>query len=902
MDASTRRLSQTIHLLGDLLGRTIREQEGDEVFALEEEIRALAKAQRAGDPEAGAQLRAWVEQLAREPERAQAVLKAFSNYFQLVNLAEEQQRVRVLRARTHQAEREGRPLSQSTHEAVRRLADAGWGAQEVQALLDRLYIVPVFTAHPTEAKRRTVLVQLRRIAEALFELDLHALLPAEEARLKRDIRELVVALWQTDETHDRRPTVLDEVENGLYFFANTLFDLVPRLYEELESALRSHYPEHAFRVPPFLRFGSWIGGDRDGNPFVTPEVTEQTLHEHKRLILSLYRRQLAELHDLLSMSRSRVGFSRALLDELAAQASDLPPEVEERLERASLEPYRQELALIDHKLACTERGAGGYRGPDELAADLALVRDSLRAHRGEALADGPLRRLARQVEVFGFHLAQLDLRQHAERHRAALTELFRRYLDIDYAALSERDKVDLLAQEIDNPRPLTSALDFSPETNETLRTFRLVAHAWARNGDEAIQSYVISMTTEASHALEALLLAKDAGAFGKLHIVPLFETIDDLRRAADVMERLLGVPVYRRHLEARGGQQQIMIGYSDSNKDGGYLRSNWSLYRAQRALARVCESHGVQLTLFHGRGGSIGRGGGPANRAIRAQPAHSVRGRLRFTEQGEVISGQYANPAIAHRHLEQVANAVLRSGLREDAPQKHDRWTEVMDALSETAYRAYRELVEHPRFLTYFHETTPIDQVDRLNIGSRPAKRKETEGVSDLRAIPWVFAWTQPRVALPGWYGLGAALDAWFASEGEAGLDTLRAMYRDWPFFRTLIDNAQVSLRLADLAIAPLYAELTDAETREAIYGRLRAEYARTEAGVLRVTGQEQLLDHEPWLQRSIRLRNPYVDPLNVIQVELLRRLRDREDPDGALQAALLQAVNGIAAGLQNTG
>lgn len=917
MDELQRRLSQTIHLLGDLLGEIIIEQEGREVFDLEEKIRGLTKAHRAGDEAAGRQVAALAESLVQDLPRTLAILKAFTTYFQLVNLAEEQQRVRVLRQRARLAAQQGHPMSETVAEAIHRLRAEGVSADELRELLERLYVMPVFTAHPTEAKRRSVLVKLKAIADALHDLDLHDLLPEEEAEIVRSIREHIVALWQTDETRDRPPTVMDEVRNGLYYFETTLFDVIPQIYEEVHRALEAAFPGESFHVPPFLRFGSWMGGDRDGNPFVTPEVTEQALREQKGLILQLYMQEVEALHGLLSMARTRVGFSGDLLASIEADVALFDDgECEEIMRRFRLEPYRQKLALMHRRLVATYHASEHLWEHDHLPPhaypdaatflhDLRLIQESLRRHRGEALAEGQLARLIRRVEVFGFHLATLDVRQHSERHTRALTEIFARYrLADDYAGLPEEAKLDLLSREIESPRPLTAQLDFSQATNETVAVFRLIRRAQEHVAPEAIQTYIISMTTGVSHVLEVLLLARDAGLFGRLDIVPLFETIEDLHAAPRIMGALFNHPTYRRHLALRGNAQQVMIGYSDSNKDGGFLAANWELYKAQRTLAHVCDAHGIELTLFHGRGGTVGRGGGPANRAILAQPPESVRGRIRLTEQGEVISERYANPAIAHRHLEQVLHAVLlTSGRRPTFPQEEE-WAAIMDELAARAYTAYRELVEHPLFLRYFHQATPIDHIARLNIGSRPARRRPTAGIDDLRAIPWVFAWTQSRVNLPGWYGLGYALESWAAEALEQRVASLQTMYQEWPFFRTVIDNAQMSLRKADMAIATLYATLADEEVRRTVFEAVRAEYARTERMILLVTGYRDLLDNEPWLQRSIRLRNPYVDPLNYIQVALLRRLRDTPPPDEAegLQQAVLLSVNGVAAGLRNTG
>jgi phosphoenolpyruvate carboxylase len=911
------RLSEQIHLLGDLLGDTIVEQEGRPLFDLVEEVRGLAKGHRAGDAAAGARLSRRIQDLPLE--EARVVLKAFASYFQLVNLAEDQERVRVLRARARESAALGTPLAETVAAAVRDLRDQGITAAELQELLRRLSIMPVFTAHPTEAKRRTILTKLARIADTLEALDAGLPEPDEKAAALETLREDVVALWQTDEGRSHRPSVLDEVRNGLYYFESTLFDLAPTLRDSVRRALERCYPGESFELPVFLRFGSWIGGDRDGNPFVTTAVTEETLREHKTLVLRLYQRALERMHGHLSVSE-RVGVSPELLLSLEEDGRLFPDEARRAAERYPLQPYRQKLRMVYRKLAATldaaqrpwradyRPRAGAFDGVEQLLDDLRLVQSSLRANRGERLADGRLGTLVAQAEIFGFHLATLDLRQHSERIESALAEVFARYDRGDgYAGWPEERRVARLTEELLSARPLTPArLDFGEETNQTLEQFRLVRRAHERVGRQAIDSYVVSMTRGASDVLAVLVMAKDAGVADDLDVVPLFETISDLHAAPGIMERLFESPVYAGHLRARGGSQPIMIGYSDSNKDGGYLTACWELHLAQRSLAAACARHGVRLTLFHGRGGSVGRGGGPANRAILAQPQESVAGRLKLTEQGESITNRYSNARLARRHLQQLTHAVLlNSGKRPiRSPSRGGAWEEAMNALSRLSERAYRELVhESPAFVAYFHSATPIDAIGRLNIGSRPAKRKPGADIEDLRAIPWVFAWMQCRMTLPGWYGLGTALTAW-AAEDASRWELLGAMYREWPFFRTTIDNAQVSLRQADTLIAEVYAGLAEPGLRDAVFPALRAERDRAEAAVLRLTGQRDLLETAGWLRRSIQVRNPYIDPMNHVQVALLRRLRAAPQDDEAerLREAVLLSVNGVAAGMRTTG
>lgn len=924
------RLRSTIRFLGNLLGETIIEQEGQAIFDLEEEIRDLAKRWRSGEAEVLIQAeQQLVPTLINDLPKANAVLKAFTIYFQLVNLAEEQQRIHILRERAIRAHEQNVPMTETIAQAVRRLREEGLRATEVRLLLDELFIMPVFTAHPTESKRRTILLKLKAIATDLHSLNYHSLLPAEEDAIVQRIRENIVLLWQSDETRDRRPTVMDEVREGLYYYEATLFDLVPKIYQELERALAEYYPGETFQLPVFLRYGSWIGGDRDGNPFVTLEVTEEALREQKETVLKQYNIEVDALYHHLSPALTRVGFDQALLDSIQQDFTLAPVHEHEVLERFRLEPYRQKLILIFRRLRATRAeneipwrkrtsttptNPRAYATVQEFLHDLYLIRDSLCNNQGERLARGRLAHLIRSAEVFGFHLATLDIRQHAERHRSAMAEVLQRYqLCTNYENMVEAERVALLEAEILSERPLTARLDFAAETNATIDLFRLVRRAREEIGSEAIQTYIISMTTQVSNVLEVLLFARDAALFGEIDIVPLFETIDDLLAAGRIMRTLFQNHAYQRHLARRGQQQQIMIGYSDSNKDGGYLRANWMLFQAQRELALVCDEFNIKLTLFHGRGGTIGRGGGPANRAILAQPPESVRGRIKITEQGEVVSSRYDDESIAHRHLEQMVNAVLLTSGRRPRFDKEAQWAEAMETLSQYAFQKYRSLVMNPDFLQYFQQATPINHVDILNIGSRPARRKTTAAISDLRAIPWVFSWTQSRVNLTSWYGVGSALELWLTNGvtpdqqspvGEGRLTQLREMHKSWPFFRTILDNVQVGLAKADIGIAQLYATLADPALQATIFADLRAEFERTRRTILQITQQAELLDSEGWLQRSIRLRNPYVDPLNYIQVELLRRLRTNptSEEKERLQAAVSLSVNGIAAGLQNVG
>ena len=874
-----------------------------------------------------------------------------------MNLAEEHQRLRVLRQR--ELESGDSPRGESVRQALMEAAAAGVKAERVRSLLRSCLVEPVFTAHPTEARRRSVLFKLRRLSDLVEPLDDPRLTSHERLRLFDRIREEVTSLWLTEEVRGRVPRVLDEVRNGLYYFEESLWELVPRLYRELEEALASAYPGEAFDLPPFLRFGSWIGGDRDGHPHVTAQVTEQTLRLHRETAFSLYEGSLAELERELSVAAEPREISEELAGSLDADAAAMPELAASLNLHFASEPYRRKGGFMQARIAAARRinaarlrerrragtaaegdddpvlgqaqrlwGTGAppepprpdddriaYAGPDALGEDLRLIAESLRQHRGARLADGLVADLLRRVAVFGFHLARLDLRQHSEVVAAATAEVLQvAGVEPDFLALDLPARARVLAREIANPRPIVRPLGgYSPQTAETIALFQTIARLQQELGPDACNVFIVSMTAGTADVLAPLLFAKEAGLFdpgpqarSTLQVVPLFETIEDLHRSAGLMEELFALPVYARQLEAWRGQQQIMLGYSDSNKDGGFVTANWELYRAQRALVDACRQAGATLLLFHGRGGAIGRGGGPTGRAIMAQPPGALNGRLRLTEHGEVAFARYAHPGIAHRHLEQTIHAVIRASLLPAAEGSHDQWTAEMEGLSPVALESYRRLVYgDPDFVRYFHQATPIDAITGLRIGSRPAQREHSARIEDLRAIPWVFSWTQSRHGLPGWYGLGGAYAAQVEAKGEEAGRRWAEMYREWPFFRSLIDNAQLSMGKADLAVARIYDALAEPALRARIFPRIVEEWRRTREAVLTATGRSALLDISPVLRRSIRLRNPYVDPLSFVQVSLLARLRatpDQAPERDALQRLLALTVNGIAAGLQSTG
>jgi phosphoenolpyruvate carboxylase len=907
--------SAQVRLLGDLLGRAISEVEGSEELELVERVRALAIASRNGDEDAGSDLLAVLRSV--PAEEAMIVVSAFAAWFHLINLAEDQALVRQLILDRRHARQAGRDLPDTILAAVRRLTERGVTGAQLGTLLEQVTIRPVMTAHPTESKRRTVLTKLGRVSAALRRLDQESLSPEMTAELERYLSEEITSLWMTDETRSRAPSVIDEVRNGLYWIDAVLFDLTPRLYRELADALAAVAPELPGPPPRFLSFGSWIGGDRDGNPNVTPQMTEQTLREQQLLAIRLLRRSIDRMHAHLSVSARR-GCSPALAARFSELSEALPTDAAELQERYPGQPHRQFLALTYRVLRVTEERAAqpwradhrvdarAYATSADFVGDLGLLRDSLRSVGAGRIADGRVRDLQVQAEVFGFHLVTLDIREHAARHAAAVAEVFARYgISADFLALDETERLDVLLAELAGGRPLTPhILDLGEDTDRTLEVFRLIRRAHQRLGPEAIDTYIISMTQRVSDVLTVLLLARDAGCADGLDVVPLLETVDDLDRAPELVDGLLSLPVYREHVRRRGDHQQVMIGYSDSNKDGGYLTATWQLQRAQRAVAEVADRHGVRLTLFHGRGGSIGRGGGPANAAIRAQPPESVRGRLKLTEQGEVIAARYRDPVLAHRHLEQLIHAVLITARPDRRPRTTARVDAVMDELAGLARQAYRALVhDTPELVEYLHQATPLDAIGELNIASRPARRRSGGGLGDLRAIPWGFAWTQSRLLLPAWYGVGSAFHTWVGDQPERWAE-LAELVAVSPLLQVTLDNVEMALAKSDLRIASSYARLASEEVRAAVFPELVAEHRRTTSALSRLTGRPHLLAHDPDLADVLRLRDPYLDPLHAVQAALLERLRSPEvaGEEDLLRSAVLVATNGIAAGLRNTG
>lgn len=903
-------LRADVRLLGHLLGEILVEQVGPDLLKLVEQVRAQAIEGRENGRPVDPIL---VDEIAALPYDAMAdLVRSFTLYFFVVNAAEENHRLRSLRQR-RQAQPDEAP-SESIAAAVQEARARGLSAEKVQEFLSRVKVNPVLTAHPSEARRRTVLQHLRHLSTLMADLDVDR----NPIEARRGIEEVLTLLWQTDQVRVARVTPLDELRTGLFFFEHTLFDVVPRIYRDVERALARFYPGDTFTIPPFLRFSSWIAGDRDGNPTVTNDVTMAALDLQREVALHRYREDVLGLLPILTSSVRQVGVSAQLLDTIADRAGQLGALGQDILARNPVEPYRQLLGLIDEFLRRTQEDlTPSYLTAEELLADLEVMSHSLVDNRGKRVAHGELEDLIWRVRVFGFHLAELEIRQHSRRHSEALQELLRATgVCSDYLSLSDSDKTALLAREISNRRPLIPAqVNFSQSTNEVIELFRFIRAAQERLGPQVIRRYVVSMTHGAADVLAVVLFAKEAGLIAAgpeapratLQVIPLFEGIEDLQDGPSILRQLFELSPYRQFVAALGNVQEVMLGYSDSNKDGGYLSANVGLYDAQDRLAAVCEEHGILIELFQGRGGAIGRGGGPMGRAIGAMSPKALNARVKFTEQGEIIFARYGNPGIAHRHLQQIVNATILAVLAPNQPtvEPNERatWRALLDDLAARSLVTYRGLVGAPGFEEYFRESTPFPELAQHVIASRPVSRGTAQTLEEIRAIPWVFSWTQCRVNLPGWYAVGSAVADHLSGHPEHRT-SLQAMYREWPAFRSIVDNCEISLATADMAVARLYRDaVPDQKLASRFYDQISAEYARTCTWVREITGHHELLAASPVLLQSIRLRNPYVDPMNVVQAILLRGLRrgglygDHRPVD-----LVLQTINGIAAGLQTTG
>jgi len=905
-------LRDDIRLLGRILGDTVREQRGAAAFDTVERIRQSSiRFRRDEDGAAREELAHTLNSLPRG--EAIQIIRAFGFFSHLANIAEDQHHIRRNRAhrRNPSAPREG-----TMAHVLAQARAANVPPDRLRRFFAEAMVVPVLTAHPTEVRRKSMIDREMEVADLLAERDRYQLSDEEAATNEAALRRAILTLWQTNLLRRTRLQVTDEVNNGLAYYDYTFLKELPRFYADLEAELAGS-GAGSTSLPSFLRMGSWIGGDRDGNPFVNEAVLRDALHLQSTKALRHYLGELRLLGAELSLDSRLVEVSPSLA-ELAARSPD-------RSAFRRYEPYRRAITGIYARLAATARAldhgdplhtpvgsAAPYADSGELLAELTIIANSLVANGSELLAKGRLKDLRRAIDVFGFHLAAIDLRQNSDVHERVVGELLEAVQPgTNYLGLNESDRVRLLLMELATARPLFSRfITYSSETAGEIGIVRAAAEAHQRYGRAAVPHYVISKATSVSDVLEVGVLLKEAGLLeppgGRLDvdIVPLFETIEDLRNCGEVMDSLLGTPEYMRLLESRGRIQEVMLGYSDSNKDGGFLTSGWELYKAEIGLVEVFRRHDVGIRLFHGRGGSVGRGGGPSYQAILAQPPGAVQGAIRVTEQGEVIASKYSNPELGRRNIETLAAATLEATLlRAEAAAPRPEYLDLMERLSGDAYRAYRNLVyETDGFVRFFREATVVSEIANLNIGSRPASRKASEKIEDLRAIPWVFSWAQMRLMLPGWYGFGSAVGAWLEAEPATGMATLRAMYEEWPFFQMLLSNMDMVLAKSDIAIASRYAELvSDSGLRERIFTRLRAEWQASIEALLAIMGQNQLLEGNPLLGRSIRNRFPYLDPLNHMQIELLRRYR-AGDGDEDVVTGIHLTINGIAAGLRNSG
>jgi phosphoenolpyruvate carboxylase len=840
------------------------------------------------------------------------LLKTLTLRFHLANKAEQVEIIRINRQRERDASAE-KPRAESIADAIAQLRRRGWSLDRVLKVLGRLDIQPTLTAHPTEARRRSVLRNQKRVADALLKRHEHDIAAAEAKRNDDQIVRDVFLMFATDEVRAERPHVITEVRNGLYFLNGAIWDAVPQLYRDLGGALETYYDA----TPPmssFLRYRTWIGGDRDGNPLVTNDVTRGTLRELRQAVIDQFIAQLIELRHELSISTKCVEVCPALFDAIDVDEKRCPLSESDRSD-LQFEPYRKRILQMIAKLRGAREDAGAYTAA-QFNADIALMQTCLDECGLSVISQGRLRDLRVRAEAFGLHFASLDIRQHSDVHTAAVAELLRvaRVHD-DYESLSEDGRCQLLGDQLEDPRPLLPRDgEVSDATRDLLDLYETLCET-SRTTPAAIGSYIISMTHDVSDMLTVLVLMKEAGLWrmrgdrveAALDVVPLFETIDDLERAPELMTKLVGHPLYAKHLKARRKQQEIMLGYSDSNKDGGYWMSNWALQVAQRRLAAAMHEQQIDFRFFHGRGGTVGRGGGRANRAILAGPPESRNGRIRFTEQGEVITFRYALPAIARRHVEQIVHAMILGTVDEvDSSGNVGKGqsnadgddSQIMSDIARHSMEAYRKLVDHPDFWEFYTGCSPIEHISRLPIASRPVSRSGgAVGLDNLRAIPWVFAWTQTRYTVPGWYGLGSAIEQVTAADPKA-LSTMQRWYREWDFFRTVIDNAQQEMARARLVIAQRYAATAEKSLHEAIVG----EFTQCKKAIISITGQKQLLDNNPVIQRAIHARNPYTDVLNLLQIELMGRFRDGSDEEEAIRAALFLSINGIAAAMQSTG
>lgn len=901
-------LENQLILLREILDTILTKQSGESILNKVEDLRSRAENLRANYTEEGyAAFKLTISSL--QPPDRQQVIRAFSIYLHLVNIAEHNRRIRVRKMKQDELEK----VAHTIENAVQTLKEKQISEDAIQKIINELSLELVITAHPTEASRRTVLEIKKRIAMLLMKLDYPMLSMKEKEKLEESLYNEITALWQTDELRHIKPIVMDEVRHGLRYFDETLFDVLPDIHQDLETHLSKTYENFKWEVPNFLRFGSWIGGDRDGNPFVTSEITWETLHIQRDLILKKYQEVLIELMKRFSHSTNRTTVSLNFIEDVEKEEKIFL--TEEKIWPVETDVYRRKFAIILERLRNIGVSELGYKLPDELLIDLNKVKESATKHISDHHELKGLRKLTRQIDLFGFHLVKLDIRNHSGEHEAAISELFQKVnITPKYQDLDENEKISVLQKVLQDPRPtMLMHQKYSKETVEMLNTFQTIKKIHDEFGCRAIDVYLISKAQSESDVLEVLVLAKEAGIYridrnGKvesdINVAPLLETIDDLVAGPKIMKNLFEMEVYQNHLKERNFNQEIMIGYSDGSKDGGTISAHWKLYKAQQEIYNIAKPFNVNLKFFHGRGGSLGRGGGPLNRSILSQPAEMLGKGVKITEQGEVLSSRYLLADIAYFNLERAVSTLLTASVKtkNDKEQKA-KWEKAMEEISELALEKYQSLVfKNEDFFHYFKQVTPLPELSALNIGSRPMSRKNSEQFDDLRAIPWVFAWSQCRQFFPEWYAAGTGL-ATFAAKSEGNLKFLQSMYKEWDFFRVIVQNLKIATTKTDIETAAEYNKLVkdDKEIAERIFRNIKDEYYLTKEIAMKIAGEtmsEDTLTVNNWIER----RNTYLFSLNFIQVDLIKQMRSTKKHDDNLLTDVLLTISGIAAGIRNTG
>jgi len=912
-------LKRDIDLLDSMLYEVLFTHGGLELVCSVKRIMTLAKDWQSNDGATDAGIKTEIAALSFT--QRQDVIRAFTAFFHTLNVAEQNHRIR----RNLSYEIEDTKISQpfSIENAIANLKEAGYGVDDIKAAIPHLSIRLIVTAHPTETTKRTILDIKKRLSLRLKELDNPYLIEKETSFIMENILNEITILWQSNELSNQKPSVLDEVRGGLYYFDKTFFDVLPDIHREMRISLLKHFPEVEWKIPNFLRFGSWIGGDRDGNPFVTHDITWQTLELQRELIITKYLEVFDYLINRYSYCTSRIKVSGDLIELINAKEDKYLTDNQKW--PIETEVYRRALTFMRHRLSLVGKTEAGYKNPEEILLELRIIRESLKQHLPFHDELRRINRVIRQFELFGFHLAPLEIRNHSGEHEEAMCEILAKVnLVKDYAALSEEKKQQKLIDVLTDPRPLLlSGESYSDKTREVIATFNTIKRAHDEFGPVAVPTYLVSMTRSPSDILEVLVFAKEAGLYylrpsgdiiTTLKIAPLFETIGDLNASREIMGKLFETPVYRQHLKLMNDYQEVMVGYSDGSKDGGSLTANWKIYKAQIEINQLAKEYGINVEFFHGRGGSLGRGGGALNRSIASQPPQTVINGVKITEQGEVLSSRYLLAEIAHRNLEQAASTLLetvtialKSSKEAEPAHLKPHWIEALDEISEAAFAKYRSLVfEDEDLFDYYNDVSPLKNFANLNIGSRPMHRVVNPSFTSLRAIPWVFGWMQNRQLIPGWYAAGTALQE-FANAKSENLAFLRKMYGDWPLFTSIINNLHTAMMQADMEIAKAYIPLAkNQEAAKRIFANIKEEYVKTKEIVLLISEVDELLAHHPLFRESMLFRAPHIGPLNFLQVELLKELRENtelsDEDERKLITQILLTINGIIAGLRNTG